>query len=115
MRWRAGLAGGGRKRACYLCPLMARPERYRLRAPASGREHVISVDGQPPDDDVGFYDRVTGERMEIVSKLIPVASSPSNLPRTPENLRVCPHCGELVGRDLSECPYDGRRMPAVGD
>jgi hypothetical protein len=75
---------------------------------------VIAVDGEPPDSDVGYYDRVTGERMEIVSKLVPLASSPSNLPRAPENLRVCPHCGELVGRDLSECPYCRRRMPALG-
>jgi hypothetical protein len=93
---------------------MARPERYRLRAPASGREALISVDGAGPDEEVGYYDRVTGERMEIVSKLVPIGSSPSNLPRTPENLRVCPHCGELVERDLSDCPYCQRRMPALG-
>jgi hypothetical protein len=94
---------------------MGRPERYRLRAPASGREAVISVAGASPDpDEVGYYDHLTGERMDIVAKLIPDAGSQSNLPRTPENLRICPHCGELVGRDLSECPYDRRRMPAVG-
>ena len=93
---------------------MSRPERYRLRAPASGREAVISVDGARPDEDVGYYDHLTGERMEIVSKLVPIASSPSNLPRTPENLRICPHCGELVGRDLSDCPYCLRRLPALG-
>ena len=49
--------------------------------------------------------------MEIVGKLVPTANSPSNLPRSPENLRICPHCEELVGRDLSDCPYCGRRMP----
>jgi hypothetical protein len=96
---------------------VTRPERFRLRAPASGREAVVSFDGALPDtgeDEVGYYDRVTGERMEIVGKLVPIASSPSNLPRTPENLRICPHCEELVGRDLSDCPYCGRRMPPVG-
>jgi hypothetical protein len=93
---------------------MGRPERYRLRAPASGREAVISLDGAMPDPDVGYYDHATGERMEIVSKLVPIASSPSNLPRTPENLRICPHCEELVGKDLSDCPYCRRRMPARG-
>jgi hypothetical protein len=94
-----------------------RPERYRLRAPASGRESVVSLDqdvkatreGEP----VGYYDKVTGERLEIVGKLVPTANSPSNLPRSPENLRICPHCEELVGRDLSDCPYCGRRMPAL--
>jgi hypothetical protein len=97
-------------------PAVKRPERYRLRAPASGREAVVSFDGALSDTeegDIGYYDRVTGERMEVVGKLVPTASSPSNLPRTPENLRICPHCGELVGRDLSDCPYCGRRMPAL--
>ena len=94
---------------------MRRLERYRLRAPASGREAVISVDGKVPDEETGYYDSVTGERMEIVARLVPIASSPSSLPRSPENLRVCPHCGELVGRDLSDCPYCRRRMPAVGE
>jgi hypothetical protein len=90
-----------------------RPERYRLRAPASGRESIVSADGIPPLDEVGFYDHVTGERMDVVGKLVPTAASPSNLPRAPEFLRVCPHCEELVGRDLSDCPYCRRRMPAL--
>jgi hypothetical protein len=94
-----------------------RPERYRLRAPASGRESVVSLDGDravPAEgDDVGYYDKVTGERMEIVGMLVPTSSSPSNLPRSPENLRICPHCEQLVGRDLSDCPYCGRRMPPL--
>lgn len=95
---------------------MARPERYRLRAPASGREAVVSIDedGANPDE-VGYYDQVTGERMEIVAKLVPLGNSPSNLPRSPENLRICPHCEELVGRDLSDCPYCRRRLPAIGE
>jgi hypothetical protein len=95
---------------------MGRPERYRLRAPASGREAVISVDGvQPAADEVGYYDQVTGERMYVVAKLVPDGNSPSNLPRAPENLRTCPHCQQLVGRDLSDCPYCGRRLPALGE
>jgi hypothetical protein len=77
---------------------------------------VISVDGEQPDlDAVGYYDQVTGERMYVVAKLVPDADSPSNLPRTPENLRICPHCGQLVGRDLSDCPYCLRRLPALGE
>jgi len=91
-----------------------RPERYRLRAPASGREAVVSVDGRAPGgEDVGYYDQVTGERMDIVAKLVPTANSPSNLPRAPEFLRICPHCDQLVGRDLSDCPYCRRRLPAL--
>jgi len=94
-----------------------RPERYRLRAPASGRESVVALDGKAAmtgdGDDIGYYDRVTGERLEVVGKLVPTASSPSNLPRSPENLRICPHCEQLAGRDLSDCPYCGRRMPPL--
>jgi hypothetical protein len=94
-----------------------RPERYRLRAPASGRESVISLDGDQAmtgrGDDAAYYDRVTGERLEVVGMLVPTSASPSNLPRSPENLRICPSCEELAGRDLSDCPYCGRRMPAL--
>jgi hypothetical protein len=97
-------------------PAVKRPERYRLRAPASGREAIVSIDGALPsteEGEVGYYDKVTGERMDIVGKLVPDASSPSNLPRSPENLRICPHCDQLVGRDLSDCAYCGRRLPAL--
>ena len=76
----------------------------------------MSIDGAMPETeegDVGYYDSVTGERMDVVARLVPTASSPSSLPRAPENLRICPHCDQLVGRDLSECPYDGRRLPAL--
>ena len=107
------LAGPG---SLLSLPAVTRPERYRLRAPASGRESVISVDGAAPGgegDEIAYYDKVTGERLEVVGKLVPTASSPSNLPRSPENLRICPRCDELVGRDLSDCPYCGRRMPPL--
>jgi len=73
----------------------------------------VSVDGRQPDDEVGYYDSVTGERMDIVGKLVPTSSSPSNLPRAPEFLRIYPHCEQLVGRDLSDCPYCRRRLPAL--
>jgi hypothetical protein len=85
-----------------------------LRAPASGREVVLALD-ELPGDGHAYYDRVTGERMEVVAKLVPLSSSPSSLPRTPDTLRVCPFCGELVGLDLSDCPYCLRRMHAIGN
>jgi hypothetical protein len=94
---------------------MPGPQRYRLRAPASGREVVLALDDDGGNDDRAYYDRVTGERLEVVSKLVPLSSSPSNLPRSPETVRICPHCEELVELDLSDCPYCGRRMPALGD
>jgi hypothetical protein len=93
---------------------MGQPQRYRLRAPASGREVVLALDNPPADSDSrAYYDRVTGERLEVVSKLVPLASSHSNLPRSQDTVRICPHCEELVELDLSDCTYCGRRMPAV--
>ena len=91
---------------------MSAPDRYRLRAPASGRETVVAIEGSPSDD-VGFYDHTTGERMEVVAKLLPSSASPSRLSRSPENMRVCSHCSELVERDLSECPVCRRPLPAL--
>ena len=76
---------------------------------------MLALDHPLDGNQRAYYDRVTGERLEVVSKLIPLADSPSNLPRTPETVRVCPHCGELVEIDLSDCPYDGRRLPPVRD
>ena len=73
-------------------PPNGRTQRYRLRAPASGREVVLALDNSREATERAYYDRVTGERLEVVSKLVPLASSPSNLPRTPETLRICPHC-----------------------
>jgi hypothetical protein len=74
---------------------------------------VVSVDGQQPDEEVGYYDRVTGERMDVVGRLVPTSDSPSNLPRAPQFLRICPYCDQLVGQDLSDCPYCNRRLPAL--
>lgn len=104
----------GCSRALAIVRPMSAPDKYRLRAPASGREAIISVEGEIPDDGgVGFYDHATGERMEVVSKLLPDSASASRLARSPENMRICPHCEELVERDLSECPVCRRRLPAL--
>jgi len=93
---------------------MPGPQKYRLRAPASGREVVLALEHPREDNTHAYYDRVTGERLEVVSKLVPLAESPSNLPRTPDTVRVCAHCEELVELDLSDCPYCRRRLPPVG-
>lgn len=85
-----------------------------MRAPVSGREIVLALDNPQDSYEQAYYDRVTGERLEIVSKLVPLASSPSSLPRSAETVRICPHCDELVELDLSDCPYCRRRLPAVG-
>ena len=81
---------------------------YRLRAPASGREAIVEAE---PD---GVYrDRETGEELEPVTRVLPLAPSPSALLRTPENLRECRRCKQLIGLDVSDCPYCGLRQPAL--
>jgi hypothetical protein len=85
-------------------------QRYRLRAPASGREAIAEV---VPG---GVYvDRETGEEMLPVTRVLPLAPSESALLRTPENLRECRRCKQLIGVDLSDCPYCGLRQSALDD
>ena len=81
---------------------------YRLRARASGREVYA-----PADTDGVYLDRETGEEMEPVTRTLPLAPSDSALLRTPENLRTCRRCDQLIGLDVSDCPYCGLRQPPL--
>jgi hypothetical protein len=81
---------------------------YRLRAPASGRQALARAKG-----DGVYVDRESGEEMEIVSRTLPLAPSDSALVRTTENLRACRRCDQLIGLDVSDCPYCGLRQPAL--
>jgi hypothetical protein len=83
---------------------------YRLRARASGREAVAQVEAGR-----AYIDRETGEELHVVSRLLPLAPSDSALLRSPENLRICSRCDQLLGIDLSDCPYCGLRQPALGE
>jgi hypothetical protein len=83
---------------------------YRLRARASGREAVSQVEAGR-----AYFDRETGEELHVVSRVLPLAPSDSALLRTPENLRICSRCDQLIGIDLSDCPYCGLRQPALGE
>jgi hypothetical protein len=82
---------------------------YRLRAPASGREAIAVV------EEGGVYvDSRTGEEMEPITATLPLAPSASALLRTPENLRLCSRCEQLIGVDVSDCPYCGKRQLPLG-
>jgi hypothetical protein len=80
-------------------------QKYRLRAPASGRE--VLIEAEPGED---YVDAESGEPLEVVGKLLPLAPSPSDLPWAVENLRFCSWCDQLAQRDLNDCPHCGRRM-----
>jgi hypothetical protein len=81
---------------------------YRLRAPASGREALAKV-----HPGAVYVDRETGEEMRVVAATLPLAPSESALVRAPENLRACRRCDQLIGLDVSDCPYCGLRQPAL--
>jgi len=87
---------------------MNRKQLYRMRAPASGREAITTAEpGQV------YRDRETGEEMFPVAMVLPLAPSPSSLPRSPENLRACKRCDQLIGIDVSDCEYCGLRQGAL--
>jgi hypothetical protein len=75
---------------------------FRLRAPGSGRESIA-----PVNDGTVYRDDETGEELEPVAQLLPLAPSESRLPRTPTNLRVCRRCEQLTARDLAGCEFCG--------
>jgi hypothetical protein len=81
---------------------------YRLRA-RSDREIIREI-----EPGVTYVDSESGEPFEIVGAVLPLAPSPSNLPYSVENLRMC-GCSleQLVPKDLNDCPHCGRRLPAV--
>lgn len=87
---------------------MNREQVYRLRAPASGREALAKA-----EPGHRYVDRETGEEMAPVSRTLPLAPSASALPRSWENLRSCRRCDQLIGLDVSDCPYCGLRQPAL--
>jgi hypothetical protein len=81
---------------------------FRMRAPASGREAISTA-----ETGVTYVDSETGEEMEPVATVLPLAPSASALPRSPANLRACRRCDQLIGLDVSDCPYCGLRQSAV--
>jgi len=82
---------------------------YRLRAPASGREAIA-----PINENGVYVDSVSGEEMQPVTRTLPLAGSPSSLLRTPENLRLCARCDQMIGVDVADCPYCGKRQDPLG-
>jgi hypothetical protein len=80
-------------------------QRYRLRDRSTGREVVIEAE---PDEI--YRDRDSGDTLEVVGMLLPLAPSTSRLPWAVENLRFCPWCDQHAQKDLNDCPTCGRRM-----
>jgi hypothetical protein len=81
---------------------------FRMRSRASGREALAHA-----EPGAVYVDRETGEEMQPVGMVLPLAPSASSLPRSPENLRACRRCDQLIGLDVSDCPYCGLRQEAL--
>jgi hypothetical protein len=84
-------------------------QRYRMRNPSSGREIVFEA--EPGEI---YVDRDSGEKLEVVGKVLPLAPSQSRLAWAVENLRFCSWCDQLAQKDLNDCPTCGRRMGPLG-
>ena len=83
-------------------------QRYRLRTPSTGREIILEA-----DPDRVYVDQETGEPLEVVGEVLPLAPSGSHLPWSVENLRFCNWCKQLTQKDLNDCPHCERRMDAL--
>jgi hypothetical protein len=80
-----------------------------MRTPSTGREVIIEAEpGQV------YRDCETGEQLDVVGLVLPLAPAASELPWTVENLRFCNWCDQLAPKDLNDCPHCGRRMEPLG-
>ena len=86
-------------------PRMRTRQKYRMRTPSTGREVIVEA-----EPDRIYVDRDTGEDLEVVGELLPLAPTPSELPWAVENLRFCNWCDQLCQKDLNDCPHCGRWM-----
>jgi hypothetical protein len=85
-------------------------QKYRMRTPSTGREVIIEA-----ETGVQYIDRETGEPLEVVAELLPLAPTVSELPWAVDNLRFCNWCDQLNQKDLNDCQVCGRRMSPLGD
>ena|SRR5215210_545895 len=80
-------------------------QRYRMRTPSTGREVIIEA--EPGEI---YVDRDTGEELEVVAQVLPLAPSSSRLPWAIDHLRFCNWCDQLAPVDVNDCPTCERRM-----
>src|ERR1700733_2792595 len=83
-------------------------QKYRMRTPSTGREVIVEA---VPDEK--YVDRDSGEELEVIAQLLPLAPTPSELSLAVENLRFCNWCDQLSQKELTDCPVCGGRMQPV--
>jgi hypothetical protein len=94
--------------ALVICLPVPQKQLYRLRS-RNDREIIREI-----EPGAVYIDRETGEEFQIVAKVLPLAPSPSNLPWSVDNVRLC-GCSleQLAPKDVPDCPTCGRRLPAL--
>lgn len=86
-------------------------ETHKLHQRSAGFKRDI-VTGA--DDKATYIDRQSGTKFKVVGEVAPIAAA-SDLPWSEENLRLCGCSREqLVQKDVNDCPYCDRRIPAAG-
>ena len=83
-------------------------QKYRLRTPSTGREVILEAEAGRQ-----YVDKQTGEQLEVVAQVLPLAPTASELPWSVENLRFCNWCDQLAQKDLTDCPVCGRLMDPI--
>ena len=88
---------------------MSDSQKYRLRSAGFKRDIVAEV-----EEGDRYVDRESGTQFVVVGEVLPVGESKSDLPWATENLRVCGCSREqLLQKDVNDCPYCDRRIPAA--
>ncbi len=95
-------------RSSVKVPGVSEKQRYRMRTPSTGREIIIEA-----EPGIVYRDRSTGEELQVLGKVLPLAPSKSKLPWTVENLRISPYTGQMIPKDLNDDPITGRRLPPL--
>ncbi|MFY9487313.1 MAG: hypothetical protein WAP35_01260 [Solirubrobacterales bacterium] len=89
---------------------MSESQKFHLRSAGFRRDIVAEV-----DTDAELVDRQSGTPFKVVGELLPIGKTDSDLPWAEQNLRVC-GCTrqQLIQKDINDCPYCDRRIPAAG-
>lgn len=88
---------------------MSDTKKLHLRSAGYKRDIVASA-----DDTATYIDRQSGTPFKVVGEVLPT-NTPSDLPWSEQNLRLCGCSREqLVQKDVNDCPYCDRRIPAAG-
>lgn len=90
---------------------MSQSQKFRLRSAGYKRDIVAEV-----EEGDKFVDRESGTNFVVVGEVLPVGPTTSDLPWSEQNLRLCGCSREqLVQKDINDCPYCDRRIPAAAN